>query len=129
MGATELDASGTSLDLTGRVALLTGGRVKIGYQAGLKLLRCGARLIITTRFPRDAAARLAAEPDFAAWRDRVEVYGLDLRHTPSVEGLCAHLNATLDRLDFTATELAAIDRHAVEGGINLWEKPSTDQRP
>ena len=87
-------------DLTGRIALLTGGRVKIGYQAGLKLLRCGARLIITTRFPRDAAARLAAEPDFAAWRDRVEVYGLDLRHTPSVEGLCAHLNATLDRLDF-----------------------------
>jgi NAD(P)-dependent dehydrogenase (short-subunit alcohol dehydrogenase family) len=87
-------------DLTGRVALLTGGRVKIGYQAGLKLLRCGARLIVTTRFPRDAASRLAAEPDFAVWRDRVEVYGLDLRHTPSVEGLCAHLNSTLDRLDF-----------------------------
>jgi NAD(P)-dependent dehydrogenase (short-subunit alcohol dehydrogenase family) len=87
-------------DLTGRVALLTGGRVKIGYQAGLKLLRCGARLIVTTRFPRDAASRLAAEPDFASWRERVEVYGLDLRHTPSVEGLCAHLNGTLDRLDF-----------------------------
>jgi L-glyceraldehyde 3-phosphate reductase len=29
---------------------------------------------------------------------------------------------------FTADELAAIDRHAVEGGVNLWEKPSTDQR-
>src|SRR5262245_10792766 len=40
-------------DLRGRVALLTGGRVKIGYQAGLKLLRAGARLIVTTRFPRD----------------------------------------------------------------------------
>jgi hypothetical protein len=44
-------------DLRGRVALLTGGRVKIGYQAGLKLLRAGARLIVTTRFPRDSAAR------------------------------------------------------------------------
>jgi len=87
-------------DLRGRVALLTGGRVKIGYQAGLKLLRCGARLIVTTRFPRDAASRLAAEPDFAEWRDRVDVYGLDLRHTPSVEGLCAHLNTSLERLDF-----------------------------
>src|SRR6266566_1603105 len=41
-------------DLNGRVALLTGGRVKIGYQAGLKLLRSGARLIVTTRFPRDS---------------------------------------------------------------------------
>ena len=46
-------------DLRGRVALLTGGRVKIGYQAGLKLLRCGAHLIVTTRFPRDSAARYA----------------------------------------------------------------------
>ena len=49
-------------DLRGRVALLTGGRVKIGYQAGLKLLRCGAELIVTTRFPRDSAARYAQEP-------------------------------------------------------------------
>ena len=54
-------------DLRGRVALLTGGRVKIGYQAGLKLLRAGAQLIVTTRFPRDSAARYAAEPDFAEW--------------------------------------------------------------
>ena len=38
-------------DLSGRVALLTGGRVKIGYQAGIKLLRAGAQLIVTTRFP------------------------------------------------------------------------------
>ena len=51
-------------DLRGRVALLTGGRVKIGYQAGLKLLRSGARLIVTTRFPQNAAARYAQEPDF-----------------------------------------------------------------
>ena len=48
-------------DLRGRVALLTGGRVKIGYQAGIKLLRAGAHLIVTTRFPRDAAKRYAEE--------------------------------------------------------------------
>jgi hypothetical protein len=46
-------------NLRGTVALLTGGRVKIGYQAGLKLLRSGAHLIVTTRFPRDSAARYA----------------------------------------------------------------------
>ncbi|KIV69862.1 Oxidoreductase, aldo/keto reductase family [Pseudomonas sp. FeS53a] len=34
--------------------------------------------------------------------------------------------AALDNLAFSAEELAEIDRHAVEGGINLWEKPSTD---
>jgi NAD(P)-dependent dehydrogenase (short-subunit alcohol dehydrogenase family) len=87
-------------DLQGRVALLTGGRVKIGYQAGLKLLRAGAHLIVTTRFPRDSAARYAAEPDFAEWSDRVEIYGLDLRHTPSVEAFCREILAKHDRLDF-----------------------------
>lgn len=87
-------------DLRGRVALLTGGRVKIGYQAGIKLLRAGARLIVTTRFPRDSAARYAMEPDFAEWRDRLEIFGLDLRHTPSVEAFCRHLLTTRNRLDF-----------------------------
>jgi len=87
-------------DLRGRVALLTGGRVKIGYQAGLKLLRCGAELIVTTRFPRDSAARYAAEPDFAQWGQRLEIFGLDLRHTPSVEAFCRHLMQTRERLDF-----------------------------
>jgi NAD(P)-dependent dehydrogenase (short-subunit alcohol dehydrogenase family) len=87
-------------DLSGRVALLTGGRVKIGYQAGIKLLRAGARLIVTTRFPRDSAVRYAREPDFGEWSDRLEIYGLDLRHTPSVEAFCKEVLATEQRLDF-----------------------------
>ena len=87
-------------DLTGRVALLTGGRVKIGYQSGIKLLRAGAHLIVTTRFPRDSAARYAREPDFEEWGDRLEIFGLDLRHTPSVENFCREILDTRDRLDF-----------------------------
>ena len=87
-------------DLDGRVALLTGGRVKIGYQAGLKLLRAGARLIVTTRFPRDSAKRYAQEPDFGEWGDRLEIFGLDMRHTPSVEAFCRELLASHSRLDF-----------------------------
>ena len=87
-------------DLRGRVALLTGGRVKIGYQAGLKLLRSGAHLVVTTRFPRDSAARYAEEPDYQEWADRLEIFGLDLRHTPSVEAFCRHMIETHDRLDF-----------------------------
>ncbi|MEQ2007812.1 MAG: SDR family oxidoreductase [Limisphaerales bacterium] len=89
-----------SADLRGRVALLTGGRVKIGYQAGIKLLRAGATVIVSTRFPRDSAVRYAAEPDFKEWGHRLEIFGLDLRHTPSVEAFCRHLLATRSRLDF-----------------------------
>jgi NAD(P)-dependent dehydrogenase (short-subunit alcohol dehydrogenase family) len=87
-------------DLRGRVALLTGGRVKIGYEAGLKLLRSGAHLIVTTRFPRNAASRYAQEPDFGDWGHRLEIFGLDLRHTPSVEAFCRELSSSRDRLDF-----------------------------
>ena len=87
-------------DLEGRVALLTGGRVKIGYQAGIKLLRAGASLVVTTRFPNDAATRYAGEADYAEWGDRLQIVGLDLRHTPSVEAFCHSLLDTRDRLDF-----------------------------
>ncbi len=91
---------GELADLSGTVSLLTGGRVKIGYQAGIKLLRCGGDLIVVTRFPRDAAARYAAEADFDVWGHRLEIFGLDLRHTPSVEAFCQHVLDTRDRLDF-----------------------------
>src|SRR5438045_6602018 len=101
---------GETADLTGRVALLTGGRVKIGYQAGIKLLRAGARLIVTTRFPRDSAARYAREPDFGHWGDRLEIFGLDLRHTPSVEAFCREMLATRERLDFIINNACQIVR-------------------
>ena len=87
-------------DLSGRYALLTGGRVKIGYQAGIKLLRAGAHLVVSTRFPRDAADRYAREEDFDQWSDRLQIYGLDLRHTPSVEAFSHELLERLPRLDF-----------------------------
>src|SRR5688572_28955759 len=109
-------------DLRGRVALLTGGRVKIGYQAGLKLLRSGAHLIVTTRFPRDSASRYAREPDFGEWGHRLEIFGLDLRHTPSVEAFCRQMLKSRDRLDFilnnacqTVRRPPAFYAHMMEG--------------
>ena len=112
-------------DLTGRVALLTGGRVKIGYQAGIKLLRAGAHLIVTTRFPRDSAARYAREPDFGAWGDRLEIFGLDLRHTPSVEAFCHHVNETQDRLDFIVNNACQTVRRPPEFYRHMLENETT----
>jgi NAD(P)-dependent dehydrogenase (short-subunit alcohol dehydrogenase family) len=123
-------------DLRGRVALLTGGRVKIGYQAGLKLLRCGAQLIVTTRFPRDSALRYSREPDFADWADRLEIFGLDLRHTPSVEAFCHQLVTTRSRLDFIVNNACQTVRrppdfyaHMMEGeSVALKEMPAHVRR-
>ena len=115
-------------DLRGRVALLTGGRVKIGYQAGIKLLRCGAQLIVTTRFPRDAAARFAEEPDFATWSGRLEIFGLDLRHTPSVEAFCQHLMVTRDRLDFIINNACQTVRRPPDFYAHMMERENASLR-
>ena len=87
-------------DLSGYYALVTGARVKIGYQASLKLLRAGAHVIVTTRFPIDAAERYSQEADYAAFRERLQIHGLDLRHTPSVELFTRFLLERLPRLDY-----------------------------
>lgn len=74
-------------DLTGRRALLTGGRAKIGMHIALRLLRDGAHTTITTRFPRDAARRLSSLPDAGEWLHRLRIVGIDLRDPAQVLGL------------------------------------------
>ncbi len=87
-------------DLSGHFALITGARVKIGFQASLKLLRAGAHVVVTTRFPVDAIDRYSKEADFAQFRERLQIHGLDLRHTPSVELFTQFLLERLPRLDY-----------------------------
>jgi NAD(P)-dependent dehydrogenase (short-subunit alcohol dehydrogenase family) len=92
--------------LKGRTALITGSRVKIGYQSTLKLLRSGAEVIATTRFPMDSALRFSQEADFGQWKNRLHIYGLDLRHTPSVELFCTHIEKQFSRLDILINNAA-----------------------
>lgn len=93
-------------DMKGRTALVTGGRVKIGYQTALKLLRAGARTIVSTRFPQDSALRFSREEDFNQWKHRLQIHGLDLRHSPSVEMFARYLANTEERLDFLINNAA-----------------------
>lgn len=86
-------------DLTGQVALVTGSRLKIGYHITLMMLRAGATVIATTRFPVDSALRFAQEEDFEDWGHRLKIHGLDLRHIPSVEIFCNYIEQQYDRLD------------------------------
>ena len=97
--------------------IITGGASGIGYQAGLKLLRCGAELIVTTRFPRDSARRYASEPDFGEWGRRLQIFGLDLRHTPSVEAFCKTL---LETRSFVYTTVGMAAMTFALGGMAYW---------
>ncbi|TDU73503.1 SDR family NAD(P)-dependent oxidoreductase [Streptomyces sp. KS 21] len=78
-------------DLSGRRALLTGGRVKIGHHVALMLLRDGAELTVTTRFPQDAVRRFASAPDAADWWHRLRIAALDLRDPRQVLAFTDHL--------------------------------------
>ena len=95
-----------TVSLKGQVALITGSRLKIGYQAALMMLRAGAHVIATTRFPVDAALRYSREKDFHQWGGRLDIYGLDLRHTPSVELFCNYVEQKYARLDLLINNAA-----------------------
>lgn len=69
-------------DMRGRRALVTGGRTKIGYAVALRLLRNGADVTVTTRFPKDAARRYCKEADMAVWEGRLRIVGADFRRLP-----------------------------------------------
>ena len=93
-------------DLSGQVALITGSRLKIGYHVTLMLLRAGATVIATTRFPIDSALRFSKEPEYNKWKDRLQIYGLDLRHTPSVELFARYVENNYNRLDILINNAA-----------------------
>ena len=85
--------------MKGQVALVTGSRLKIGYHITLMMLRAGATVIATTRFPVDSALRYSKETDFTEWGHRLKIHGLDLRHIPSVEIFCNYVEQQYERLD------------------------------
>jgi len=93
-------------DLTGQVAVMTGTRLKIGYHITLMLLRAGATVVATTRFPVDSALRFAKEEDYHLWADRLHIHGLDLRHIPSVEIFCNYIEQRYERLDILINNAA-----------------------
>ncbi len=112
--------------LEGQVALITGARLKIGYQASLMMLRAGAHVIATTRFPVDAAFRYSREDDFQKWNQRLDIYGLDLRHTPSVELFCNYIEQKYPRLDLLINNAAQTVRRPPGFYAHLMANESLD---
>ncbi|KFF95804.1 short-chain dehydrogenase [Streptomyces scabiei] len=105
---------GLSTDLSGRRALLTGGRVKIGFQLALMMLRDGADLLVTSRFPHDTVRRFRAEPGSAKWLDRLTVVAVDLRDPRQVLGLCEQLRQEGEPLDILVNNAAQTVRRPPE---------------
>jgi len=118
-------------DLKGQVAVITGSRLKIGYHITLMLLRSGATVVATTRFPADAAIRFSKEDDYKLWSDHLHIHGLDLRHIPSVEIFCNYIEQKYDRLDILINNAAQTVRRPSGFYFHLMknEKLPIDQLP
>mmetsp|Transcript_11851 Transcript_11851/g.26956 ORF Transcript_11851/g.26956 Transcript_11851/m.26956 type:complete len:530 (+) Transcript_11851:147-1736(+) len=108
-------------DMTGRVCLVTGARVKIGYHVSLKLLRMGARVIATTRFPANALNHFRQEPDNHEWMCRLKVIGLDFRFVEAVQQFCSwildkepHLDVVINNAAQTIRRPAAYYKHLLD---------------
>lgn len=88
-----------SVDMRGKNCIVTGCRLKIGYQTSLKILRAGGTLIGTTRFPYDAIKRFSLEKDFNDWKGNLFLFSLDLRFIQALEEFCNFVKTKWDHLD------------------------------
>jgi NAD(P)-dependent dehydrogenase (short-subunit alcohol dehydrogenase family) len=116
-------------NLQGRVALVTGGRIKIGHLTALKLLRDGATVWVTTRFPNDCAKRFSQEPDFLEWKDRLNIYSLDLLDLKSIQLFIQYLQEMEPHLDILINNAAQTIKRPKEFYEHLRsfeEKPMID---
>ena len=113
-------------NVKGQIAIITGSRLKIGYHITLMLLRGGATVIATTRFPVDSALRFAKEEDFMEWGHRLKIHGLDLRHIPSVEIFCNFIEQKYGRLDILINNAAQTVRRPAGFYTHLMEN---EERP
>ena len=102
-----------SADLTGYTALVTGGRINIGYAVCLRLLRNGAKVIAVTRFPYDALKRYSEEKDFPDFKDRLYICGFDLKRADRISELIGFVKETFpDGLDILVNNAAQTIRKA-----------------
>ena len=67
------------LNFEGRIAIVTGGRVKIGYYIATKLLSYGAKVLITSRFPKDTLFKYQQDPEYERWKNNLIIYPIDFR--------------------------------------------------
>lgn len=84
-----------AVSLAGVHAVVTGCRHTVGYAITLHLLRCGARVLGTSRFPGAALLNYSREPDFESWRGRLELMACDFLQPAQVPGMQLRMQSGL----------------------------------
>ena len=113
-------------DFKNRVAIVTGGRVKIGFNVALKLLRWGGLVYVTSRFPVDALKRYRSQKDFHVWGDRLKILGLDFRDIAGVKRFCTWFVENHDCLDALINNACQTIRRPAQYYAHLLEAESSN---
>eukprot|EP00039_Didymoeca_costata_P015395 m.260694 g.260694 ORF g.260694 m.260694 type:complete len:1069 (+) comp16214_c0_seq1:187-3393(+) len=119
-----------SADLSNTVAVVTGGRCRIGYATAIRLLRLGATVIVTSRFPNTTARKYALEKDWSVWKDKLFIYGLDFRHMPSVAQFTASVASQHPQINLLINNAAQTIRRPLSYTsilVNEDNKPLSDE--
>ncbi|KAG6820757.1 hypothetical protein H0H93_012021 [Arthromyces matolae] len=118
-------------NLTTKTALVTGGRINLGYHVALRLLRAGCSVLVSTRYPHDAEVRYKTEPDSQEWNERLRIIGADFRTAKDVFALLGVVKNCLrdwhrDKLDIlinnaaqTLTDHVDVEKHNLEREVHL----------
>ena len=94
------------IDLYGRIAIVTGGRIKIGFYISTKLLSYGCKVITTTRFPKDTLFKYKAHPDYEKWKNNLTIYPIDFRFFDSTIKFIEYINDNFPHLDILINNAA-----------------------
>ena len=102
------------LDFTGRIAIVTGGRIKIGYFIVKKLLSYGCKVITTSRFPKDTLFKYKADPEYDLWKDNLIIYPIDFRIIQSTMKFVEYIKKNFSHVDFLINNAAQTVRRTTE---------------
>ena len=94
------------LDFSGRIAIVTGGRVKIGYYIATKLLSYGAKVLITSRFPKDTLFKYQQDPEYEKWKNNLIIYPIDFRIFESTIKFVKFINENFPHVDILVNNAA-----------------------
>ncbi len=95
-----------TLDLSGRIAIVTGGRVKIGYYIATKLLSYGCKVLTTSRFPKDTLLKYQQHPEYEKWKNNLLIYPIDFRFFNSVVKFIDYINQNFSHIDILINNAA-----------------------
>ena len=102
------------LYFSGRIAIVTGGRIKIGLEIVKKLLSYGCKVITTSRFPKHTLFIYKEDPDYEIWKNNLIIYPIDFRFIESTVNFVNFIKTKFSHIDILINNAAQTIRRTTD---------------